>query len=149
MTSVGKQATGGLLFKKVTKQFKARNPYLRAVFKMLRIVITMTLCTYVMMTSSNGNIFRFTGPLCGEFTGHRWIPLTKASDAELCFLWSGPEQTVVQKKIQNAFPWMEMCVFGFQFHCSMSLMVRLYVVFDSHNGLASNKRQQCVWVIAM
>ena len=27
-----------------------------------------------MMTSSNGNIFRVTGPLCGEFTGHRWIP---------------------------------------------------------------------------
>ena len=26
------------------------------------------------MTSSNGNIFRVTGPLCGEFTGHRWIP---------------------------------------------------------------------------
>ena len=25
----------------------------------------------------------------GEFTGHRWIPLTKASGAELwCFLWS-------------------------------------------------------------
>ena len=23
------------------------------------------------MTSSNGNIFRVTGPLCGEFTGHR------------------------------------------------------------------------------
>ena len=31
--------------------------------------------------------FRVTGPLCGEFTGHRWFPLTKASDAELwCFL---------------------------------------------------------------
>ena len=44
-----------------------------------------------MMTSSNGNIFRVTGPLCGEFTGHRCIPLTKASDAELwCFLWSAP-----------------------------------------------------------
>ena len=41
-----------------------------------------------MMTSSNGNI------LCGEFTGPWWIPLTKASDAELwCFLWSVPEQT--------------------------------------------------------
>ena len=39
------------------------------------------------MTSSNGNIFRVTGSLCGEFTGHWWIPLTKASDAELwCFL---------------------------------------------------------------
>ena len=42
-------------------------------------------------------IFRVTGPLWGEFTGHRWIPLTKASDAELwCFLWSGTEQTVEQ-----------------------------------------------------
>ena len=36
-----------------------------------------------MMTSSIGNMFRVTGLLCGEFTGHRWIPLTKASDAEL------------------------------------------------------------------
>ena len=33
-----------------------------------------------MMTSLNGNIFRVTGPLCGEFTGDRWIPRTKASD---------------------------------------------------------------------
>ena len=39
--------------------------------------------------------FRVTGPMWGEFIGHRWIPLTKASDAELrCFLWSAPEQTV-------------------------------------------------------
>ena len=36
-----------------------------------------------MMTSSYGNIFRVTGPLCGEFIGNRWIPLTKACDAEL------------------------------------------------------------------
>ena len=48
-----------------------------------------------MMTSSNENISRVTGHLCGEFTGDRvtghlcgeftgprWIPLTKASDAE-------------------------------------------------------------------
>ena len=34
-----------------------------------------------MMTSSIGNIFRVTGPLWGEITGHQWIPLTKASDA--------------------------------------------------------------------
>ena len=43
------------------------------------------------MTSSNETIFRVTGHLCGKFTGHRWIPRTKASDAELwCFLWSAP-----------------------------------------------------------
>ena len=48
-----------------------------------------------MMTSSNGNIFCVTGPLRGESTGHRWISLTKASDAELwCFLWYGSEWTV-------------------------------------------------------
>ena len=47
-----------------------------------------------MMTSSDGSIFRVTGPLCGEFPAHRWIPLTKASDAEIwCFLWSTSEQT--------------------------------------------------------
>ena len=44
-------------------------------------------CRYDFMTSSNGNIFRVTGTLCGEFTGHRWIPLTKASDAELWYLF--------------------------------------------------------------
>ena len=39
------------------------------------------------MTSLNGNIFCVTGHLCGEFTDPRWIPRTKASDAELwCFL---------------------------------------------------------------
>ena len=49
------------------------------------------------MTSSNGNIFPVTGHLLGESTGHRWIPVTKASDAELrCILWSAPEETVDQ-----------------------------------------------------
>ena len=40
-----------------------------------------------MMTSSNGSIFRVTNPLCGKFTGHRWIPHTKASDVELWFFF--------------------------------------------------------------
>ena len=50
-------------------------------------------CGYVifissqMIASSNGNIFRVTGHLCREFTCHRLIPRTKASEAELwCFL---------------------------------------------------------------
>ena len=58
------------------------------------IVLTTSLDIFSsnMMTSSNGNIFRVTGHLCGEFTGLRWIPHTKASDAELCcLLWSAPE----------------------------------------------------------
>ena len=36
--------------------------------------------------------FRVTDHLCGEFTGRRRIPRTKASDAEVgCFLWSASE----------------------------------------------------------
>ena len=36
-------------------------------------------------------------PFARGFTGHRWIPRTKASDAALwCFLWCAPEQTVEQ-----------------------------------------------------
>ena len=35
--------------------------------------------------------FSCSGPLWREFTSHRWIPHTKASDVELwCFLWSAP-----------------------------------------------------------
>ena len=49
----------------------------------------------IMMTSPNGQIFCVTGPFCGKFADHRWISLTKASDAALwCFLWSASEQTV-------------------------------------------------------
>ena len=52
---------------------------------------------FFMMTSSNGNIFRVTGPLREESTDRRWSPLTNASGTELwCFLWYALEQTVKQ-----------------------------------------------------
>ena len=36
--------------------------------------ILLVSISYDMMTSLNGIIYRTTGPLCGEFTGHWWIP---------------------------------------------------------------------------
>ena len=43
-----------------------------------------------MMTSSNGNFFRDTGPLWGESTGHRWFPsqrpVTRSFDIPL--IWA-------------------------------------------------------------
>ena len=70
------------------------------------VINTLANQSPIVMTSSNGNVFRVTGPfvrgihgnifcvtgpLCGEFIGHLWIPLTKVIDAELsCFLWSAP-----------------------------------------------------------
>ena len=41
-----------------------------------RARMQLILCTH-MVTSSDGNVFRATGPLCGESTGYRWIPFTK------------------------------------------------------------------------
>ena len=61
--------------------------------------------TYTMMTSSDGNSFRDTGPLWGESTGHRWILLTMAIDVELwCFLW--PRLNKRQSK-QSRRRWFE------------------------------------------
>ena len=59
----------------------------------------------IMMTSSNGNIFSITGPLWGDSAGDRWIPPTKANDAELwSFLWSVPEQ-MVEQTIETPVIW--------------------------------------------
>ena len=63
----------------IRKEFQCHDNIMSAgtLWKFMACEIMMT------MTSSNGNIFRVTGHLCGEFTG---IPRTKASDAELwCF----------------------------------------------------------------
>ena len=60
-------------------------------------MVNSTAELFIIMASSNGDLFHVTVPLWGESIGHRWIPLTKASDAELCsFHWSAPEQTIEQ-----------------------------------------------------
>ena len=68
-------------------------PQLRILLYWFRDASSVVSCQCMLQSiSSNGNIFRVTGPLCVEFTGQQWIPLTKASDAELsCFLWSTTE----------------------------------------------------------
>ena len=64
--------------------------------------------------------FRVTGPLCGGFVGHRWIPLTKASDAELWCFWSAPEQTSKQSRRR----WFETPSCSLQHQCNVVLEIR-------------------------
>ena len=53
---------------------------------MMRPFVRLYRPTPLHMMSWDGNIIHVTGLLCGEFTGDRWIPHTKTSDAELwCF----------------------------------------------------------------
>ena len=47
--------------------------------------ISPSSASYVMMTSSNGNIFRVTGHLCREFTAQR--PVTRSFDVSLICVW--------------------------------------------------------------
>ena len=57
-----------------------------------KVAVPHTPSCLLMMPSSNGKIFRVTGPFCVEFTGLGIFPHTKACDAELCcFLWSAGE----------------------------------------------------------
>ena len=71
-----------------------------------------------MMTSSNENIFRVTGPLCGEFTGPRWIP-RKASDAELwCFFDLRPNKRLSK---QSWGWWFETLSCSLWRHCNDNL----------------------------
>ena len=79
-----------------------------------------------MMTSSNGNIFRVTGPLRGESTGDQWIPLTEASGAELwCFLWSAPEQTVEQT-IETSMIWDAIALIMMSLYWTISNIRRIH-----------------------
>ena len=55
-------------------------------FKIL-VQICSNVMMWCMMTLSNGNIFRVTGHLCGEFTGPRWIPRTKAGPVNSPHKW--------------------------------------------------------------
>ena len=69
------------------------------------------------MTSSNGNIFRVTGLLCGEFAGHRWIPFTTASDAELWFFFFDLRLNQRLSKPSSRSQWFETPSHSLWHHC--------------------------------
>ena len=67
--------------------FFDNKPLQPALFQHRRLISNANTYIHIYVYISH-YIFRVTGP-----SGHRWIPPSKASDAELCrFLWSAPEQ---------------------------------------------------------
>ena len=98
------------------------------------LVVRLVSTWEVMMTSSNGDIFHVTGPLCGEFTGHRWIPGTKASDAELwCFLLSDLRRNKRLSK-QSWRLWFETPSRPLWRHCNVEYR-RFDIVYRRNNRL--------------
>ena len=62
------------------------------------------------MTSSNGNIFRVTGPLWGESTSPRWIPLNRQ--------WRGALMCYKRLSKQSKYRWYEIPCRSFWRHCN-------------------------------
>ena len=106
---------------------------------------------WFMMKSSNGTILCITGHLCGEFTGPRWIPHTKASDAELwCFflicIWINgcvnnrdagdlrrhrTHHDIIVMLYQNTETWTRWMLF-YQYHSLMHFHQTTVLYFDSN-----------------
>ena len=77
----------------IQRQFRPQHtdnvPFLTTIYERTSHKTYPSFRVAFMMTSPNGRIFCVAGPLCEGFTGHRWIPRTKASEVELwCFIWS-------------------------------------------------------------
>ena len=113
-----------------------------------------------MMTSSHGNIFRVIGPLLVESIGHRWIPLTKANDAELwCFLWS--RLNMLSKQSRHRWfvtPWRQLCrhcwQWGMQSPVSFQFLEHWYKMHASFHEIIGSykikpeKMSSCTFVCA-
>ena len=82
----------------------------------------------LIMTSSNGSIFRITGPLWGEFTVYQWIPLTKARDAELWCFFDLRLKNWLSRSFET--PWR-----SFWCHCHKRFCVGLRCLRDVHELL--------------
>ena len=102
---------------------------------------------YDMMTSSNGNIFCVTGHLCGEFTGPRWIPHTKASDAELwCFLWSASNKRLSK---QPSGWWFEMLPWSLWRQCNaLPIWLSVQITMIT-NSLINIHHEACIMDIVV
>ena len=101
-----------------------------------------------MMTSSNGNIFRVTGHLCGEFTGPRWIPHTKACDAdwETEIFWYSPELSSLLYSLYK-IPLAQACfpLARPNFHLHSLVSQPVMWSFDVFFDLRLNKRLSKQW----
>ena len=82
-----------------TYSFSRTNTLPYVIILKFKIIIVILLATNFVIARVKGRRHQMEAslhywPLWGETTGHRWIPLTKASNVGLwCFLWCVPEQT--------------------------------------------------------
>ena len=79
--------------------------------------------TWLMMTSSNGNIFNVTGPLWEESTGDRWFPSQRPETRSFDVFLSAPEQTVEQA-IETPVIWVAIVLIITSLQCIEKITLR-------------------------
>ena len=105
------------------------------------------------MKSSNENIFRIAGPLWGESTGHRWIPFTGASDAELWrFLWPA-SQKALKQTIETPVVWdaialittsLKLFLWNWNWFPCLLMVPIIFVNSDPGDGMLPSAPSNCL-----
>ena len=75
----------------------------------------------IMMTSSNGNIFRVTGPLCGEFTGPGEFPAQRPVTRSFDVFFDLRPNKRLSKQLWGW--WFETLSWSLWRHCNVSIRV--------------------------
>ena len=97
-----------------------------------------------MMTSSNGNIFRVTGPLCGEFTGPSEFPTQRPVTRSFAVYFD----LRLNKRLckQSWGWWFETLLCPLWRHSNGRRVASdTLVIISAHNGLLLDRRQAITW----
>ena len=99
------------------------------------------------MISSNGNIFRITGPLCGEFTGHRRISLTKSMTRSFNVFFDLRLNEQLRK--QSIHRWFETPSRSLSCHCNVVLSPRCATCITFHIYILSYVCERTMYFAAL
>ena len=88
----------------------AKSDLIEGIKKNSGCAVDQSFLIWYMMMSSFGNVFHVSGPLWGESTVHWWIPLTKASSADLWWILSYTPEQMVEQTVELLVIWDTMSV---------------------------------------
>ena len=96
----------------------------------------------LMMTSSNGNIFRVTGPLCGEFTGHGEFPAQRPVTRSFDVFFN----LRLNKRLSKQPPgwWFETPLWSLWRQCNIK-----WFEFKCENFLSRKYIKYIVWIMSV
>ena len=121
----------------------------------------LSTCCGIMMTSSNGNIFRVTGPLCGEFTGPGEFPTQRPVTRNFDVFFDLRLIQVIawcHQAIRHSWATVDpdlyhlLALLGHNWLTHWGRATHICVgkltIIGSDNGLSPGRRQSIIWTIA-